>query len=136
MEQYGSSSVHNTTAAPIGQNSASQACWDNGYALGYKDGFAKGKTSKDSAYRMALIAISIFWLVLYMWSCPPSHVRNAYVSPNGPCGYVVMLGGGFGVGFARDVQISNCLSLPEATALTQKLNTDMNSKWPEYPNKN
>lgn len=57
-----------------------------------------------------------------------SMVRNAYVYPDGACGYRVRIGNTS----VKDTDISRCLPLEKATNLADKINKDMGKDWAYY----
>lgn len=60
------------------------------------------------------------------------HIRSAYISPSGPCGYVVMLGDP--AGNELDPQLSRCLPIDQSRAIADQINTTMADKWSGTPN--
>jgi hypothetical protein len=68
----------------------------------------------------------ILALLLFMVGCSSTDLTNAYIKPDGPCGYVVML---HHIGLDGDVELSRCLPLEDAGKLAAQINKEMAGKW-------
>ena len=68
----------------------------------------------------------LFPLILLI-GCSPSVIRNAYLFPSGDCGYRVYIGAP--TGFDKDVPLSKCMPLKDATDLAAQINKDIVGKW-------
>lgn len=71
------------------------------------------------------------WLLalLPLIACSPSFLNNAYIEPDGDCGYIVKIGAYEG----KDQRLSQCMSLEDARNLAAQINKDMGNKWSGRP---